>query len=112
MYVPLEFRSISPPPLVHYIHSKWGGGAFTLNSYKKSGVYAHAPLLCAHMHTATTQTVVYTSMVQAMGCAYTSLQITALQDIGAERGGGGVGVYSRVSLYSEFYSTCIMQDCM
>ena len=38
-----------------------------------------------HMHTATAQTVVYTSMVQTAGWAYTLLQITPLQDLGAEK---------------------------
>ena len=40
-------------------------------------------------------------VLQTAGWAYTSLQITPLQDCGAEKGGGGV--YSRVGLYSEIY---------
>ena len=43
------------------------------------------------VHTATAQTIVCTSMVQ-MGWACTSVQITPLQDFGAEK---GAGVYSR-----------------
>ena len=49
------------------------------------------------MHTATAQTIVYTAIVQTVGWAYASLQITPLQDIGAEKWN------SRVGLYSEFY---------
>ena len=54
-----------------------------------------------HMRTATAQTDVYTSMVQTVGWAYTSVQITPSQDFGAKKMG--------VGLYSGFYSnTCNM----
>ena len=46
-------------------------------------------------------TGVYTSIVQTAGRAYTSVQITALQDFGTE-----MNLLSGVGLYSEFYSIC------
>ena len=54
----------------------------------------------SHMRTATVHTGVYTAMMQTAGSAYTSVQITPLQNVSTEKGGG---------LYSESYgNTCNM----
>ena len=68
-----------------------------LHMYTATHAYSYT-CIQLHMHTATAQTLVYTSMVQTAGWAYTSLQITPLQDLGAEKWGwaftpGGLGRY-------------------
>ena len=63
------------------------------------------------MHTATAQAIVYTSMVQTLGWAYTSLRIIPLQDVDTEKGeggsGGGGGAFSPGCTHRNVYSN----DC-
>ena len=69
---------------------------------------------CAHvahvyMHTATAQTIVYTSMAQTVGWAYASLQITPLQDFCAEMGGGGA--FTPGQVYTLNFTARAGQSC-
>ena len=118
-------------PLVQYIRSKSGDGV-TPNSCEIFSPCTTFVYTCVHtdsMHLQSTMQVlvcVYESirtvlrvtyvmyaLVQISGVyswwAYTSVQITPLQNFGAETGGGGGGgVYSGEGLFSEFYDTVIL----